>query len=271
MTEAMPNRSTVSSSKVLRPGAAAAGPGAGTGQGVGTTPALAIQDLRAGYGRGEDIVKGISLQLAAGELMVIVGPNGAGKSTLLKAIAGLVPVRAGQMQAGGVALPAGQPQRIAAVGVGFVPQERNVFATMTVRENLDVGGFLAPKQARSRAAALLARYPMLAAKAGVAAGSLSGGQRQTLALAIALMLTPQVLLLDEPSAGLSPIAAAALFDSVRALADEGIAVLMVEQNALAALAMADRGLLMVQGEAALQGPAADMAADPDTRRLFLGG
>jgi ABC-type branched-subunit amino acid transport system ATPase component len=235
------------------------------------SPILSISGVAGGYGAGEDIVKGVDLSLAAGELAVIVGPNGAGKSTLLKMIAGLVPVRRGAMRLGDIALPAGDPQGTAAAGVGFVPQERNVFPTMSVRENLELGAYLAPREARARTARMLERFPLLATKARAAAGSLSGGQRQVLALAIALMLTPRVLLLDEPSAGLSPIAADALFDSVRQLAAEGIAILMIEQNALAALAIADRGILMVQGEKVREGAAAGLAADPDMRRLFLGG
>ena len=233
--------------------------------------ALSISGIAGGYGSGEDIVKGVDLTLAAGELAVIVGPNGAGKSTLLKIIAGLVPARRGSMRLEGAALPAGDPQGIAALGLSFVPQERNVFATMSVRENLEIGGYLAPRNVRRRTAELFERFPMLATKARAAAGSLSGGQRQTLALAIALMLTPKVLLLDEPTAGLSPIAATALFDTVLGHAAEGITVLMVEQNALAALAIADRGILMVQGVTAREGPAGELAADPETRRLFLGG
>ncbi len=233
--------------------------------------ALSLVGVAGGYGAGEDIVKGVDLEVAAGELVVIVGPNGAGKSTLLKIVAGLLPARRGHMRAGDTPLPSGDPQRIAGLGVGFVPQEQNVFATMSVRENLEIGGYLAPRESRQRAAQLLARFPMLAAKARAPAGSLSGGQRQILALAIALMLTPKLLLLDEPSAGLSPLAATELFDSVRALAAEGIAIVMVEQNALAALAIADRGMLMVQGQKASEGAAAQMAADPETRRLFLGG
>ena len=233
--------------------------------------ALALTGIAGGYTGSEDIVKGVDLALAPGELTVIVGPNGAGKSTLLKIIAGLLPARRGRIELGGVPLPCGDPQAIAARGVVFVPQERNVFATLTVRENLEIGGYLAPREVRRRVVRQFERFPLLAAKARAPAGSLSGGQRQILALAIALMLTPKVLLLDEPSAGLSPIAAADLFATVRSLAADGIAILMVEQNALAALAIADRGMLMVLGEKSREGPAAALADDPDTRRLFLGG
>ena len=235
------------------------------------TALLAVEGLAGGYPGGEDIVRGVDLGVAAGEVMVIVGPNGAGKSTLLKIVAGLLPARRGGVRMDGAAMPSGDPQRIARLGVGFVPQERNVFATMSVRENLELGGHLAPRQVRERMAAQFARFPLLAERARAPAGSLSGGQRQVLALAIALMLEPRVLLLDEPSAGLSPVACETVFATVRALAGEGLAILMVEQNALAALEMADRGMLMVQGEKVREDAAYDLARDPDTRRRFLGG
>jgi ABC-type branched-subunit amino acid transport system ATPase component len=232
---------------------------------------LAIADLAGGYPGGEDIVRGVDLSVAPGTVAVIVGPNGAGKSTLLKLVAGLLPARRGSVRLGQTTLPSGDPQGIARAGVGFVPQEKNVFATMTVRENLELGGYLAPREVKARMAKLLARFPLLAERARAAAGSLSGGQRQVLALAVALMLEPRVLLLDEPSAGLSPIAAQSLFETVRRLADEGLAILMVEQNALDALAMADRGILMVQGQKVHEGQARAFADDPETRRRFLGG
>ena len=234
-------------------------------------PLLALRGLAGGYPGGEDIVRGLDLSLDAGRIGVIVGPNGAGKSTLLKIVAGLLAARRGSVELAGERLDGASPQRIARSGVGFVPQEANVFATMTVRENLEIGGYLAPGRARGRIAELFGRFPMLGEKARAQAGSLSGGQRQVLALAIALMLSPRLLLLDEPSAGLSPIAAGELFDTVRTLAGEGIAVLMVEQNALAALEIADHGVLMVQGEKLREGPARAFAEDPETRRQFLGG
>lgn len=233
--------------------------------------ALTVQDLAGGYGDGEDIVKGVDLQVAAGTIAVIVGPNGAGKSTCLKIIAGLLPTRRGRVALDQIPLLSHAPQRNAQLGLGFVPQERNVFATMTVRENLEIGGYLAPREAKRRLTEQFERFPMLASKARALAGSLSGGQRQVLAVAIALMLAPKVLLLDEPSAGLSPIAATSLFETVKDLARAGIAILMVEQNALAALAIADHGILMVQGEKLREGRAADFANDPQTRSQFLGG
>ena len=232
---------------------------------------LEVSGLAGGYPGGEDIVRGVDLAVAAGEVTVIVGPNGAGKSTLLKIVAGLLPARRGEARLAGERLSSGDPQGVARRGLGFVPQERNVFATMSVRENLELGGHLAPRQVRERMAAQFARFPLLAERARAPAGSLSGGQRQVLALAIALMLEPRVLLLDEPSAGLSPVACETVFATVRGLADEGLAILMVEQNALAALAMADRGMLMVQGEKAREDGARALAADPETRRRFLGG
>ena len=163
----------------------------------------------------------------------------------------------------------GQAQ--SAAGIGFVPQEFNVFPSMTVRENLEIGCYLQPRQARRRIDEQLARFPLLADRLRVPARTLSGGQRQTLALAIALMMQPRVLLLDEPSAGLSPVAANAMFATVAGLTREGIAVLMIEQNALAALAVAERGIVLVMGQKVRDAAAADLVRDPETRRLFLGG
>ncbi|MBI3373567.1 MAG: ABC transporter ATP-binding protein, partial [Betaproteobacteria bacterium] len=233
------------------------------------TTRLNATGLVGGYGDGEDIVRGVDLTVAGGELTVIVGPNGAGKSTLLKILAGLVPARRGGVELDAVALPAGDPVRIATAGVGFVPQERNVFGSMTVRENLEIGAYLAPRQVKRRVAAQLERFPVLAAKARAPARSLSGGQRQVLALAIALMMSPKVLLLDEPSVGLSPIAAEDLFVTIKSLAAQGMAVLMVEQNALAALETADHGIVMMLGQVSRSSPARALAADPEIRRLFL--
>jgi branched-chain amino acid transport system ATP-binding protein len=153
----------------------------------------------------------------------------------------------------------------------LVPQEANIFPTMTVRENLEMGGFLEPREAPRRIESLYSRFPLLAEKRRAAARTLSGGQRQVLAMAMALMVQPRLLLLDEPSAGLAPQAAETLFDSIAAIHAEGTAIAMVEQNALAALAIADRGVVLVDGRTARVGPARELADDPEVRRLFLGG
>jgi branched-chain amino acid transport system ATP-binding protein len=231
---------------------------------------LNARGLVAGYGAADEILKGAELQVGDGELVAIIGPNGAGKSTLLKAVAGLLPLKRGAVLLDGRDL-AGLPARARArAGVAFVPQEANVFPTMTVRENLEMGGFVAPKETGQRIEALFARFPMLAEKRREAARALSGGQRQVLAMAMALMVRPRLLLLDEPSAGLSPVAAEALFAQIVAIHRDGVAVAMVEQNAQEALDIADRGVILVDGRTARAGLATELAADPDVRRLFLG-
>ncbi len=224
-----------------------------------------------GYGAADEILKGASLHVRTGELVAIIGPNGAGKSTLLKAIAGLLRLKSGSITLEGAAIDALSTRERARRGIAFVPQEANIFPTMTVRENLEMGGFLEPRETVSRIEALFGRFPMLAEKRRAAARTLSGGQRQVLAMAMALMVHPRVLLLDEPSAGLSPKAAELLFDSIAAIHAEGTAIAMVEQNAQEALAIADTGVVLVDGRTARTGPAREMAGDPEVRRLFLGG
>jgi branched-chain amino acid transport system ATP-binding protein len=236
------------------------------------TALLDIEGLVGGYGAADEILKGITVTLAPARMAAIVGPNGAGKSTLLKAIAGILKPKAGTIRFDGAALAGLPPRAIAAKGVAFVPQEANIFPSLTVRENLEMGGYLEPRaKVTARVEALMARFPMLAEKRRRAAHTLSGGQRQILAMAMALMVEPRLLLLDEPSAGLSPKAAEFLFDSIAAIHAEGTAILMVEQNALEALAIAEDGIVMVDGRVARTGEARALAADPDVRRLFLGG
>ena len=225
----------------------------------------------AGYSASDMILKGVSAEVAAGEIVAVLGPNGAGKSTLLKAVAGQLRPSEGAVTLEGEPIGGLPPRRVAERGVAYVPQEGNVFASMTVRENLEIGGWLAPRETAARIEEAFARFPILAEKRRDAARTLSGGQRQTLAVAIALMVSPRVLLLDEPSAGLSPIAADALFATIREVAESGVAILMVEQNALDALALADRAYILAAGANHADGPAAELAADPDIRRAFLGG
>jgi branched-chain amino acid transport system ATP-binding protein/neutral amino acid transport system ATP-binding protein len=233
---------------------------------------LEVEGLVGGYGAADEILKGITVSLAPSRMAAIVGPNGAGKSTLLKAIAGLLRAKAGTVRLDGAMLTGLPPRGIAARGVAFVPQEANIFGTLTVRENLEMGGYLEPRaRVTERVEKLFARFPMLAEKRRRAARTLSGGQRQILAMAMALMVEPKLLLLDEPSAGLSPKAAEFLFDSIAAIHAEGTAILMVEQNALEALAIAEEGIVLVDGRVARTGAASALAADPDVRRLFLGG
>jgi branched-chain amino acid transport system ATP-binding protein/neutral amino acid transport system ATP-binding protein len=236
------------------------------------TALLETEAVVGGYGAADEILKGISLVLPEGRMAAIVGPNGAGKSTLLKAIAGILRPKSGTIRLAGEPVTGLAPRAIAAKGVAFVPQEANIFPSLTVRENLEMGGYLEPRAVvLRRIEALMARFPVLAEKRRRAARTLSGGQRQILAMAMALMVEPRLLLLDEPSAGLSPKAAEALFDGIAAIHAEGTAILMVEQNALEALAIAEEGIVLVDGRVARQGAARALAADPEVRRLFLGG
>ena len=230
-----------------------------------------MRGVVAGYSSADMILKGVDLDLLPGEVVAIIGPNGAGKSTLLKAIAGLVRPSAGTILLHGAPIQGRPAREICAAGLAFVPQEANIFPTMSVRENLEMGGYVQPRRANARIAALFERFPMLAEKRRQAARTLSGGQRQILAMAMALMVEPPALLLDEPSAGLSPVAAEALFATIRQINAEGVAIAMVEQNALEALAIAARGTVLVDGRNVRSGGAAELAADPEVRRLFLGG
>jgi len=233
---------------------------------------LLAEGVVCGYGAADEILKGASLSVAPGELVAIIGPNGAGKSTLLKAIAGLLTLKAGSIRLDGDRIEGLPARDRARRGIAFVPQEANIFPTLTVRENLEMGGFILPRAAvPGRIKGLLARFPMLAEKRRQAARTLSGGQRQVLAMAMALMVEPRLLLLDEPSAGLSPLAAAALFGTIGDIHRQGVPVAMVEQNAHEALAIADTAVVLVDGRVARTGPAAALAGDPEVRRLFLGG
>jgi len=224
-----------------------------------------------GYGVADEILKGATLTVEPGELVAVIGPNGAGKSTLLKAIAGLLRLKSGQITLQGENIDTLSARERARRGIALVLQEANIFPTMTVRENLEMGGFLEPRETPQRIENLFSRFPLLAEKRRAAARTLSGGQRQVLAMAMALMVQPRLLLLDEPSAGLAPKAAETLFETIAAIHAEGTAIAMVEQNALAALAIADRGVVLVDGRTARVGAARDLAEDPEVRRLFLGG
>ncbi|WP_291296057.1 ABC transporter ATP-binding protein [Elioraea sp.] len=232
---------------------------------------LEARGVVAGYAAADMILKGVDLAVAPHEVVAIIGPNGAGKSTLLKAIAGILTPSAGTITLAGAPIQGRPAREICASGLAFVPQEANVFPTMSVRENLEMGGFVQPRETRQRIEEIFVRFPILAEKRRQAARTLSGGQRQILAMAMALMVAPKLLLLDEPSAGLSPIAAEKLFDTIRGIHAEGTAIAMVEQNALEALAIAHRGVILVDGRNAREGAAAELATDPDVRRIFLGG
>jgi branched-chain amino acid transport system ATP-binding protein/neutral amino acid transport system ATP-binding protein len=232
---------------------------------------LTVEGVVAGYTAADEVLKGVSLSVAAGEIVSVIGPNGAGKSTLLKVIAGLLRPGRGSVRLADRPIHGRPPREISALGVAFVPQEQNVFPTMTVRENLEIGGFVDPRGSRARIDAIFARFPELAEKRRHAARTLSGGQRQILAMAMALMVEPTVLLLDEPSAGLAPQAADRLFETILGINREGVAIAVVEQNALQALSIARRGYILVDGRNSRSGSAAELAGDPEVRRIFLGG
>ncbi len=231
---------------------------------------LVVQGICGGYPNAEEIVRGIDLAVRPGELAVIIGPNGAGKSTFLKLVAGLLRPSQGDVRLGGTLLRPGSARLACGLGLGFVPQERNVFASLTVRENLEMGGYLVGNRLPARVDEQVTRFPLLKSRLRDRAGNLSGGQRQILAMAVALMTQPSVLLLDEPTAGLSPAAADEVFALVRDLAASGLAVLMVEQNALLALEYGTRGIVLVAGRKVRDVAADRLLADDEVRHLFLG-
>jgi branched-chain amino acid transport system ATP-binding protein len=232
---------------------------------------LRVAGVVAGYGRDDEILKGVDLVMHDGEIHAVIGPNGAGKSTLLKTIAGLLHPARGTIHLRETPLGGLAPRAISRLGVAFVPQEHNVFPTMSVRENLEMGGYIDPAATRQRIEAAFTRFPLLAERRHRAARTLSGGQRQVLAMAMALMVEPALLLLDEPSAGLSPVAAEQLFATIIEIRRHGVAIAMVEQNASQALEIADRATLLVDGRVSRDGAAAELRVDPEIRRSFLGG
>jgi branched-chain amino acid transport system ATP-binding protein len=234
-------------------------------------PVLSAAGVVAGYGGADEILKGVDFSIAPGEIACIVGPNGAGKSTLLKTIAGLLIPKHGTVSLAGDDITGQLPRDIARRGLAYVPQEHNIFATLTVRENLEMGSYLETGGIEARIAQAFARFPVLGSKRRHAARTLSGGERQMLAMAMAMVVEPRVLLLDEPSAGLSPVAAEALFDAIVEINREGLAIGMVEQNASEALAISHRAYILVDGRNSRTGDAKTLGSDPDVRRLFLGG
>lgn len=233
--------------------------------------ALSTVELVAGYEPDLPIVRGIDLDVRAGELVVVLGPNGAGKSTFVKAIAGLVPVHSGRVRLGGDDLTAVPTHRKVRHGLGFVPQTENVFATLSIHENLQIAAQMLPPERRSaRIAELYAIFPDLATRPSRRAGALSGGQRQMLAVARALIVEPSVLMLDEPSAGLSPKIVGEVFARLRQINRGGVTVILVEQNVKAALAIADRAVILVEGQLRHEGTAAGLLDDPLVAELYLG-
>ena len=232
--------------------------------------ALVGTAMTGGYG-GADILKGCTISVESGEIAVIVGPNGAGKSTAMKAMFGMLDLRAGSVLLSGEDITSQPPQHRVRRGMGFVPQTQNVFTSMTVEENLEMGGFIRGDDFSDTIAEIYDLFPVLREKRAQPTGELSGGQRQQVAVGRALMTQPKVLMLDEPTAGVSPIVMDELFDRIIDVARTGIAILMVEQNAKQALAIADRGYVLVQGENRYTDSGAALLANPDVRRAFLGG
>ena len=227
--------------------------------------------LTGGYGGGVDILRGCSIAVDRGEIAVVVGPNGAGKSTAMKALFGLLRLRAGSVRLDGEDITALAPQARARRGMGFVPQTDNVFRSMTVQENLEMGAFLREDDIAGTLQEVYHLFPVLREKRRQPVGELSGGQRQQAAIGRALMNRPQVLMLDEPTAGVSPIVMRELFERIIDIARSGVAILIVEQNARQALALADTGFVLVQGRNRHTGAGSELLANPDIRRSFLGG
>ncbi|AWR20870.1 branched-chain amino acid transport system ATP-binding protein [Aurantimicrobium minutum] len=237
---------------------------------TGVEPVLRADNLVAGYLPGVNILNGCSIEAYPGELIGIIGPNGAGKSTLLKALFGLVKIREGSVTLNGEDITGFKTNKLVQMGVGFVPQTNNVFPSLTIQENLQMGLFLQPKRLNERLEAIFDIFPVLADRRQQSAGSLSGGERQSVAMARALMMDPKVLLLDEPSAGLSPVRQDETFIRTRRINKAGVSVIMVEQNARRCLQIADRGYVLDQGRDAYTGTGRELADDPKVIELYLG-
>ena len=228
------------------------------------------ENLRGGYG-GVDILNDCTIGVDQGEIAVIVGPNGAGKSTAMKAMLGMLDLSAGHISLNGKDITSLSPQARVAEGIAFVPQTNNVFVSMTVEENLEMGAFLREDDIAATRDMVFELFPILKEKRRQPAGELSGGQRQQVAVGRALMTNPTVLMLDEPTAGVSPIVMDELFDRILEVRAAGVAILMVEQNARQALNIADRGYVLVTGENRFTDTGAALLANPDVRRSFIGG
>lgn len=231
---------------------------------------LEVDGLRAGYG-GTEVLRGVSMRVDAGEIVAVLGSNGVGKTTLNMALSGVLPRRAGEVRFEGRRLDGRTPPEIVGAGLVHVPEGRRIFPDMTVRENLVLGSY---RRGRARRAANLERcfatFPRLRERAGQRAGTLSGGEQQMLAIGRGLMAEPRLLILDEPSLGLSPLLVEEMFALIRRLNAEGLAILLVEQNVVQSLELASRAYILENGAFALSGPAAEVAADPGLRRAYLG-
>ncbi|UWR04720.1 ABC transporter ATP-binding protein [Ruegeria conchae] len=234
-------------------------------------PFLIGDTMTGGYGKGPDILHDCTIAVDKGEIAVIVGPNGAGKSTAMKAVFGMLDVRQGSVRLDGEDITNLSPQDRVQRGMGFVPQTSNIFTSMTVEENLEMGAFIRRDDFTETMEQVYDLFPILRDKRNQAAGELSGGQRQQVAVGRALMTQPKVLMLDEPTAGVSPIVMDELFDRIIEVSRTGLPILMVEQNARQALEIADKGYVLVQGRNAYTGTGKELLADPEVRKSFLGG
>lgn len=230
---------------------------------------LEVNDLTAGYGKSP-ILHGVSIEVKKGSTAVIVGPNGAGKSTLMKSIVGLLTIFSGEITLRGEAIQGVSAEKLVDLGVGYVPQNRNVFPTLTIKENLEIGAYLKKNQVKERMEYVYSMFPDLEKASKRQAGTLSGGQRNMLGVGRALMADPEVLLLDEPTAGLSPANTKVVWEHILQIADAGKAVLVVEQNATTALSSADWGYVLAAGQNRDEGPAQELLMRPEIGKMFLG-
>ena len=231
---------------------------------------LSCTSMTGGYG-GEDIIKNCNIEVDKGQISVIVGPNGAGKSTAMKAMLGMIALKSGSIILNGENISSYSPQKRVAAGIAFVPQSINIFSELTVEENLEMGAFLRSDDIHETISEIYELFPAMKEKRNQLAGELSGGQRQQVAVSRALMTKPEVLMLDEPTAGVSPIVMDEIFDRIIQIKNNGVAIVIVEQNAKQALNIADFGYVLVGGENKYEGHGHELLNDQDVRKSFLGG
>lgn len=231
---------------------------------------MTVNSAVAGYGEMQ-VLSGVSLDVQEGSIVSIVGPNGAGKSTVMKLIFGLLKPWEGSVTFDGMEISGMAPEKLVRLGLSYVPQVDNVFPTLTVEENLEMGGFIVSGSLKERKERVFELFPRLAERRRQRAGKMSGGERQMVAMGRALMLDPRLLMLDEPSAGLAPLLVDMIFEKIAEINETGVSVLMVEQNARKSLQLADHGYVLATGRNEVEGPGKDLLRDPDVARLYLGG